>query len=110
MGAVYNGRGSEDAQGNQVGAGAAGATGNAPAWFPGSAAPAAAGVDAPVHEGHQHAAVLSGYKSQELVHSQDGSGGYNQLVFDDSAGQGRIELSSTNAHSQLQLGKPWRRC
>ncbi|MFN3415948.1 MAG: type VI secretion system Vgr family protein, partial [Caldimonas sp.] len=104
VGAVYNGRGSEDAQGNQVGAGAAGATGNAPAWFPGSAAPAAAGVDAPVHEGHQHAAVLSGYKSQELVHSQDGSGGYNQLVFDDSAGQGRIELSSTNAHSQLQLG------
>lgn len=104
VGAVYNGRGCEDAQGNQVAAGAALATGNAPAWFPGSAAPAAVGADTPLQEGHQHAAVLSGYKSQELSASQDGSGGHNQFVFDDSAAQGRIELSSTTALSQLQLG------
>lgn len=104
VGAVYNGRGREDAQGNQVGAGAARATGNAPAWFPGSTAPTAVDAEAALQEGHQHAAVLSGCKSQELSTSQDGTGGHNQLVFDDSAAQGRIELSSTNAHSQLQLG------
>ncbi len=104
VGAVYNGRGCEDAQGNQVGAGAAGTTGNAPAWFPGGAAPTTTNAQPTVHEGHQHPAVLSGYKSQELTHSQDGTGGCNQLVFDDSVAQGRIELSSTTAHSQLQLG------
>jgi type VI secretion system secreted protein VgrG len=104
VGAVYNGRGREDAQGNQVAAGAARATGNAPAWFPGSAAPTAVNAEAALQEGHQHPAVLSGCKSQELTHSQDGTGGCNQLVFDDSAAQGRIELSSTTAHSQLQLG------
>ncbi|MFN3416094.1 MAG: type VI secretion system Vgr family protein [Caldimonas sp.] len=104
VGAVYNGRGCEDAQGNQVGTGAAGTTGNAPAWFPGGAAPTTTNAQPTLHEGHQHAAVLSGYKSQELTHSQDGTGGCNQLVFDDSAAQGRIELSSTTAHSQLQLG------
>ncbi|MFN3297638.1 type VI secretion system Vgr family protein [Caldimonas sp.] len=103
VGAVYNGSGHPDAQGNQVGAGAAGATGNAPAWFAGGQGAAGPGPQA-LHEGHRHAAVLSGYKSQELPHSQDGAGGYNQLVFDDTPGQARIELSSTQAHSQLQLG------
>ena len=49
-------------------------------------------------------AVLAGYKSQELSASQSGGGGYNQLVFDDSAGAGRIELSSTTAATRLQLG------
>jgi type VI secretion system secreted protein VgrG len=37
VGVVYNGQGSLDAQGNQVAGGAASATGNAAAWFPGSA-------------------------------------------------------------------------
>ncbi|GIX25919.1 MAG: hypothetical protein KatS3mg122_3150 [Caldimonas sp.] len=103
VGAVYNGRGRTDAAGNDVSRGASSATGNAPAWFPGSRSETDAASQQPL-QGHQHAAVLSGYKSQELSHSQDGSGGYNQLVFDDSAGQGRLELSSTQAHSQLQLG------
>ena len=35
LGAAYNGQGQANAQGNQLGGGAAGATGNAPAWFPG---------------------------------------------------------------------------
>ena len=48
--------------------------------------------------------MLSGHKSQELHASQSGTGGYNQLVFDDSPGQGRIELSSTSAQTRLQLG------
>ena len=51
VGATYNGEGQPDAQGNRVNAGAAGATGNAPAWFPGSARQGA-------HEGHAHTATL----------------------------------------------------
>ena len=88
IGNVYNGQGQTDAQGNQINSGAAGATGNAPAWFPGV----------------QHSAVLSGLKSQELGSSKSGSGGYNQLVFDDSPQASRIELSSTQAATRLQLG------
>jgi type VI secretion system secreted protein VgrG len=96
-GSVYNGQGQQNAQSNQAAAGAAGATGNAAAWFPGDQA-------AGPHQGHQHSAVLAGHKSQELSASQSGTGGFNQLVFDDSAGTPRIELSSTSAQSRLQLG------
>jgi type VI secretion system secreted protein VgrG len=97
VGVVYNGQGSADAQGNQVAGGAASATGNAPAWFPGE-------KNQGKLQSHQHNAVLSGYKSQELSASQTGTAGHNQLVFDDSAGAGRIELSSTSAATRLQLG------
>ena len=97
VGVVYNGQGSADAQGNTVAAGAATATGNAQAWFPGQ-------KKAGDLQGHQHTAVLAGIKTQELGASQGGSGGYNQLVFDDSPGEGRIELSSTSAQTRLQLG------
>ena len=70
-GAVYNGIGqaqandAADAQGNQVAAGNAGATGNAPAWFPGQQASGDL-------EGHNHNAVLQGFKSQELQASSAG--------------------------------------
>ncbi|MCA6218105.1 type VI secretion system Vgr family protein, partial [Ideonella sp. B7] len=94
---AYNGQGSDDAQGNQQGAGAAGAVGAAPAWFPGQA-------DAAPHQGHQHPAVLLGYKSQELASSSSGQGGFGQLVFDDSPQAARIELGSSTLVSQLQLG------
>ena len=94
---AYNGQGSDDAQGNQQGAGAAGAVGAAPAWFPGQA-------DAAPHQGHQHPAVLLGYKSQELASSSNGQGGFGQLVFDDSPQAARIELGSSTLVSQLQLG------
>ena len=101
VGVVYNGQGSPDAQGNQVTGGAAGggtnATGNAPAWFPGEKKQGKL-------EGHQHNAVLSGHKSQELSASQTGTAGFNQLVFDDTSGAGRMELSSTSAQTRLQLG------
>ena len=102
-GAVYNGigpaqaNGSADAQGNQVAAGRAGASANAPAWFPGTQAQGAL-------QGHQHGAVFTGIKSQELAASAQGSGGHNQWVFDDSSGANRIELSSTTAATRLQLG------
>lgn len=88
IGSVYNGRGQDDAQGNQVGAGPSGGTGNANAWF----------------AGNEHAAVLSGFKTQALASSAHGSGGYNQLVFDDSPGGNRVELATTQAHTRLQMG------
>ena len=97
IGSVYNGTGQPDAQGNQVAGGAATATGNAPAWFPGTQASGK-------HQGHQHPAVMAGFKTQELQASQHGAGGYNQLVFDDSPTQGRIQLATTTKRSQLNLG------
>jgi type VI secretion system secreted protein VgrG len=97
VGVVYNGQGSANAQGNQVAGGAASATGNAAAWFPGE-------KNQGKLQGHQHNAVLSGYKSQELSGSQTGTAGYNQLVFDDTSGAGRMELSSTTSATRLQLG------
>ncbi|MFS2135249.1 type VI secretion system Vgr family protein [Duganella sp. Dugasp56] len=77
---VYNGKGQGDAQHNQLSQGAGAATGNAPAWFPGEAG------------AHAHAAVLSGIKSQVMAASQSGSGGYSQMVFDDSPGEARMAL------------------
>lgn len=88
VGAHYNGRGQQDAQHNQVAGGRATATGNATAWF----------------EGNQHAAVYTGIKTQALAQSQDGSGGYQQLRFDDSPEQGRTQLSTTQESTTLTLG------
>ena len=96
IGALYNGRGAQDGQGNEVAQGGGAATGNAPAWFPGEAG------------GHAHAAVLSGLKSQAMQASQIGNGAYSQLVFDDTAGQPRVALQHhAKAHSgtaELNLG------
>ncbi|UKE75227.1 type VI secretion system Vgr family protein [Xanthomonas graminis] len=88
IGSVYNGRGQADAAHNQVGGGGAGATGNAPAWF----------------QGNAHGAVFTGFKSQALAQSQDGTGGYQQLRLDDTPGQGRAQLSTTQHASSLTLG------
>jgi type VI secretion system secreted protein VgrG len=97
VGAVYNGQGTANAQGNRQAGGAASATGNASTWFPGT-------QKAGELQAHQHAAVLAGYKSQEMASSQSGNGGHNQLVFDDSPQANRIELGSTSAQTRLQLG------
>lgn len=97
IGSAYNGMGSADAQGNQVAAGAGTSTGNAGAWFPGN-------QKAGALQGHQHAQVFAGFKSQSLDASQSGTGGYNQLVFDDTPGEARAHLSSTSAASWLQIG------
>lgn len=97
IGATYNGEGSADAQGNAVAGGAAQATGNAPAWFPGSRRSGQ-------QEGHAHTATLSGFKSQSLETSQGGSGGHNQLVFDDTPGQGRVLAHTTQSQTWLQIG------
>ncbi|KAG1240764.1 hypothetical protein G6F68_017345 [Rhizopus microsporus] len=65
------------------------ASGNAPAWH------GAAGGD----EQHRNAAALSGFKSKEF-----GGDGYNQIVFDDSDGQLRMQIKSTQSASELNLG------
>lgn len=91
-GSLYNGKGMQDAQGNEVAHGAGAATGNAPAWFAGSSG------------GHAHNAILSGFKTQEIGHSRDGQGGYNALVFDDSTSQVGLRLQTTQHKTQLNLG------
>ncbi len=68
--------------------------GNSPAWH--GAAPGAATDDS---EGQNNAAALSGVKSKEF-----GGRGYNQMVFDDTPNQGRMQLHSTQAQTWLQMG------
>ncbi len=91
VGATYNGQGAANAQGNQV----SGA--NAPAWFPGDA-------QAGSHEGHAHNATLAGIKTQSLDASQSGSGGFNQLVMDNTPSQGRVLAHTTQHQTWLQMG------
>jgi type VI secretion system secreted protein VgrG len=96
IGSLYNGRGQADAQHNRFFYGGGVATGNAPAWFPGESG------------AHAHPAALSGIKTQAMSTSQAGNGAYNQLVFDDSAGQSRVALQShASRHTgtaELNLG------
>lgn len=70
------------AQGNLAG-------GNSPLWHG-----AAAGGS-----GHRNAAAQWGIRSKEF-----GGSGYNQLLFDDTDNQGRIQLKSSHAASELNLG------
>ncbi|MFC3551862.1 type VI secretion system Vgr family protein [Lysobacter cavernae] len=70
------------AQGNAAG-------GHAPAWH---------GMSGD-GDGHRNAAALLGIVSKEF-----GGSGHNRLVFDDSDGQLRLQLATTHAASQLNLG------
>ncbi|MBC7993445.1 MAG: type VI secretion system tip protein VgrG [Rhizobacter sp.] len=74
-------------QGNLVG-------GNSPAWHGGAPGPVTPGANA-----QNNAAAMSGLKSKEF-----GAEGYNQLVFDDTPGQLRVQLATTQHASQLGLG------
>lgn len=65
------------------------AGGNAPAWHGAGAG----------DENHRNAAALSGFKSKEF-----GGSGYNQIVFDDTDGQLRMQIKSSQAASELNLG------
>ncbi len=73
------------AQGNLAG-------GSSPAWHGGSSAELEAG-------GQRNTAAMSGYKTKEF-----GGTGHNQLVFDDTALQSRVQLATTQHASQLNLG------
>ncbi|USX23980.1 type VI secretion system tip protein VgrG [Oxalobacteraceae bacterium OTU3CINTB1] len=65
------------------------AGGNSPLWH-GAAADTA---------GHRNSAAQWGIRSKEF-----GGAGYNQLLFDDTDNQGRIQLKSSHAASELNLG------
>jgi uncharacterized protein involved in type VI secretion and phage assembly/uncharacterized protein (DUF2345 family) len=65
------------------------AAGNSPVWHG-----ASAGSD-----GHANAAAQWGVRTKEF-----GGSGYNQLLFDDTDAQGRVQLRSTYAGSELTLG------
>ena len=69
------------AQGNRIG------SGHSPAWHGAGAAEQA------------NAAAVSGLKTQEF-----GGPGYNQLAFDDSDAQLRVQLKTTQHETQLNLG------
>lgn len=85
---------SDHAPSSQMNLVGSGSGGNSPAWH--GAAPGAAMQGQP---GQNNAAALSGVKSKEF-----GAGGYNQLVFDDTPGQLRMQLHSTQSQTWLQMG------
>lgn len=109
LGALYNGRGDAGIAPTPAGAAAAdsgsglfkqaadtrpsaqgnAAGGHAPAWHA-----MAAGDDQ-----HRHAGALWGIQSREWSGS-----GYNRLLFDDTDVQLRLQLASSQAHSELNLG------
>ena len=70
------------AQGNMAG-------GNSPAWHGASADSA----------GHRNGAAQWGVRSKEF-----GGSGYNQLLFDDTDAQGRVQLKSSHAATELNMG------
>ena len=70
------------AQGNVAG-------GNSPAWHGASSDSA----------GHRNSAAQWGVRSKEF-----GGAGYNQLLFDDTDAQGRVQLKSSHASTELNLG------
>lgn len=111
IGAMYNGQGEAGIAPTPGGQGAAGA-GDATALYKqgtdsaGSAQGNLAGGHSPAWhgmgteaDGHRNAAAYTGFKSAE-----HGGAGYNQLVFDDSDGQLRTQLATTQQHTQLNLG------
>ena len=67
------------------------AAGNSPAWHGGAAT------------SHAHPAALSGLRSKEFgAHGR--TAGHNQLLFDDTDRQQRVQLKSTEAATELNLG------
>jgi len=65
------------------------AGGNSPVWHGASAGP----------DGHRNPAAQWGIRTKEF-----GGAGYNQLLFDDTDAQGRVQLRSTHAGTELNLG------
>lgn len=65
------------------------AGGNSPVWHGASADSA----------GHRNGAAQWGIRSKEF-----GGSGYNQLLFDDTDAQGRVQLKCSHATSELNLG------
>ena len=76
------------AQGNLIG------SGHSPAWHGAGSLAASSGAN-----GQSNASALNGIKTKEF-----GAWGFNQLVLDDSAGQMRVQLATTQHGTQLNLG------
>ena len=72
----------QSGQGNVAG-------GNSPLWHGASAD----------SKGHRNSAAQWGVRSKEF-----GGSGYNQLLFDDTDAQGRVQLKSSHAATELNLG------
>jgi uncharacterized protein (DUF2345 family) len=68
------------------------AQGNSPAWH----------GEASAYGPHRNRSALSGFKSSE--YGSTTASAFNQLVFDDSDQQQRIQLATTQASSELNLG------
>ena len=109
VGAVYNGRGEGgvvptpsgrhcgDAD-DSVFAAARDAQASAQGNLAGGYAPMWHGAGA-AEDGHRNAAALNGFKTKEFFGQ-----GYNQLVFDDSDKQLRVQMKTTQAATELNLG------
>ena len=69
------------------------AGGNSPLWHGAAGASAA----------HRNASAQWGIRSKEFGKA-GGAAGYNQLLFDDTDSQGRVQLKSSHAASELNLG------
>ena len=69
------------------------AGGNSPLWHGAAGASAA----------HRNASAQWGIRSKEFGKA-GGAAGYNQLLFDDTDSQGRVQLKSSHAASELSLG------
>ncbi|WP_230520786.1 type VI secretion system Vgr family protein [Janthinobacterium sp. EB271-G4-7A] len=69
------------------------AGGNSPLWHGAAGASAA----------HRNASAQWGVRSKEFGKA-GGMAGYNQLLFDDTDSQGRVQLKSSHAASELSLG------
>lgn len=76
------------AQGNLIG------SGHSPAWHGAGSALATSGAP-----GQNNASAMNGVKTQEF-----GGKGYNQLVFDDSTSQLRVQMATTHHSTQLNMG------
>ena len=85
---LYNGQGNADAQHNAQVGGPSNSTGNAAAWF----------------AGNGHPAAMSGFKTQDMTMSQQGTAGYRQFLVDDTAGESSARLFTTDHNSGLTLG------
>ncbi|QCO66885.1 type VI secretion system tip protein VgrG [Luteimonas yindakuii] len=108
VGALYNGRGEAGVPATPGGKRAdadSSAYAQASDHRPSAQANLAGGHAPPWHgmgggdDAHRHAGALWGIQSKEW-----GGGGHNRLLFDDSDGQLRLQLSTTHACSQLNLG------
>ncbi|ALU90523.1 VGR-related protein [Herbaspirillum rubrisubalbicans M1] len=109
LGALYNGRGEgsviptpggevKDCSSMEVFAMASDTGISGQGNLAGTQAPTWHGASAD-RDGHRNPAAQWGIRSKEF-----GGWGYNQLLFDDSDGQGRLQFKTTQAGSELNLG------